>query len=76
MRLLFNNNLSHRLITELADIYPIHLTSGTGLKSPSQLVFVSSMAISQADRIAVFGPVGFPVIALRFRRGVLVGILN
>ena len=34
------------------------------------------MAISQADRIAVFGPVGFPVTALRFRRGVLVGILE
>ena len=34
------------------------------------------MAISQADRIAVFGLVGFPVIALRFRRDVPAGILE
>ena len=34
------------------------------------------MAISRADRIPVFGPVGFPVIALRFRRDVPAGILE
>ena len=47
-----------------------------GLILPSQLAFVSSMAIFQADRIAVLGPVVWHSINLGFRRDVLVGILK
>ena len=52
------------------------LKSSRGLNRRHSSYLYPLSRFLRADRIAVFGPVGFPVIALRFRRGVLVGILE